>query len=154
MLKDFNDFFMYLFRWRKGGCTNACICSAFTIEPLDGCLRNLVGMKFSWPCTWVKAISPQVRIQGRTKIGHEGGFLFFKKLLLHTGRLKQQTECIASCTLCNFAVKKDIARLVMILLGCAWFHKYDSHVYWLANISTCNGSAHCTQVSNQGPLEL
>ena len=42
----------------------------------------------------------------------------------------------------------------MILIGCAWFHKYDSHAYWLANISTCNGSAHCTFVSNQGPLEL
>ena len=25
--------------------------SAFATELLDGCLRNLVGMKYLWPCT-------------------------------------------------------------------------------------------------------
>ena len=33
-------------------------------------------------------------IQGGVKIGH-GGVPFFKKLLLQTGRLQQQTQCIA-----------------------------------------------------------
>ena len=64
--KNFNEFSMYLFWWRKGegggGCTNACICmgtqSAFTTEPLNGCLRNLVGMKCSWPCTCIKMFRP------------------------------------------------------------------------------------------------
>ena len=55
---------MFLFRWRKGegGCTNACICmgtqSAFTTESLNGCLWNLVGMKYSWPCTCIKMFRP------------------------------------------------------------------------------------------------
>ena len=62
-----------------GGCTNACICmgkqSAFTTEPLNGCLRNLVGMKCSWLHTWIKmfsAISANGWIQGEAKIGHWG----------------------------------------------------------------------------------
>ena len=29
------------------------IVIAFTTEPLDGCLGNLVGMKCSWPCTCI-----------------------------------------------------------------------------------------------------
>ena len=45
----------------KEGCTNACmhvyvwehIVIAFTTEPLNGCLRNLVGMKCSWPSTCI-----------------------------------------------------------------------------------------------------
>ena len=63
-LKNFNEFSMYLFRWRKGegGCTTACICmgtqSAFTTEPLNGCLQNLVGMKCSWPLTCIKMFQP------------------------------------------------------------------------------------------------
>ena len=34
-LKNFNEFSMYLFRWRKGegGCTNACICMGIS-QPL------------------------------------------------------------------------------------------------------------------------
>ena len=63
-LKNFNEFSMYLFRWRKGegGCTTACICmgtqSAFTTEPLKGCLQNLVGIKCSWPRTCIKMFQP------------------------------------------------------------------------------------------------
>ena len=45
-----------------GGCTNACICmgtqSAFSTEPLNGCLRNLVGMNCSWPRTCIKMFRP------------------------------------------------------------------------------------------------
>ena len=32
--------------------------SAFTTEPLNGCLRNLVGMKCSWPRTCIKVYQP------------------------------------------------------------------------------------------------
>ena len=45
---------MYLFRRRKGGCTNAC-------------LRNLIGIKNSWPLTCVRSV--QGRIHGGAKIG-------------------------------------------------------------------------------------
>ena len=31
---------------------------AFTTEPLNGCLRNLVGMKCSWPGTCIKMLRP------------------------------------------------------------------------------------------------
>ena len=34
------------------------IVSAFTTEPLDGCLRNLVGMKCSWSLTSVVVFRP------------------------------------------------------------------------------------------------
>ena len=32
--------------------------SAFTTEPLNGCLQNLVGMKCSWPGTCIKMFLP------------------------------------------------------------------------------------------------
>ena len=32
--------------------------SAFTTELLDGCLKNLVGMKYSWPRTCIKVFRP------------------------------------------------------------------------------------------------
>ena len=42
------------------------------------------------------ARSVQERIHGGAKIGHRGGGVpFFNELLLQTGRLQQQTECIA-----------------------------------------------------------
>ena len=41
---------------------------------------------------WAK--SAQALIQGRAKIG-QGGISFSKELLLQTGRLQQETECIA-----------------------------------------------------------
>ena len=61
---NFNDFFMYLFRRRKGGgalmhvyvLENVVI--AFTTEPLDGYLRNLVGMKCSWPRICIEVFQP------------------------------------------------------------------------------------------------
>ena len=65
-------------------------------EPLDGFWWNLVWMKYSRSLTSVVvflARSVQGRIQGGAKIGH--GVPFFKKLLLQTGRLQEQTECIA-----------------------------------------------------------
>ena len=47
-----------------------------------------------YKCCCFSARSPQGRIQGGAKIGH-GGVPFFNKLLLQTGRLQRQTECIA-----------------------------------------------------------
>ena len=66
---------IYLGEKRGGGCTNACICMGthsqpFTTEPLNGCLRNFVGMKCSLSLTSVvvfSARSVQGRIQGGAK---------------------------------------------------------------------------------------
>ena len=59
---NFNEFSLYLFRRKRGGCTNACICrehiAAFTTVPLNGCLRILVGMKCSWSLTSVVVFQP------------------------------------------------------------------------------------------------
>ena len=63
---------VYLFRLRKGGCTNACI--SMGIHSLYyrtvWCLRNL---KCSWPRIWIEgvsAISAEGRILCGAKIGH------------------------------------------------------------------------------------
>ena len=48
-----------------------------------------------YKCCCFLARSVQGRIQGGAKIGHGGGVPFFNKLLLQTGRLQGQTECIA-----------------------------------------------------------
>ena len=47
---------------------------AFTTELLNGCLRNLVGMKSSWPGTCIKMFWPYLpgAVPGRGKIGHGG----------------------------------------------------------------------------------
>ena len=70
--------------------------------------------------------------------------------------------------LCNFHVKKDIARLLMILLDCAWYmyKAFGPLVCFRTEITnaavmlsdsqrnlTFNRSPHCTQVSDQWPLE-
>ena len=47
----------------------------------------------SYKCCCFSARSVQGRIQGGAKVGHGGPF--FNELLLQTGRLQQQTECIA-----------------------------------------------------------
>ena len=51
--------------------------SAFTTELLNGCLRNLVGMKCSWPGTCIKVFWPYLprADPGRGKIGHGGPLL-------------------------------------------------------------------------------
>ena len=48
-----------------------------------------------YKCCCFSARSVQGRIQGGAKIGQGGGVPFFKELLLQTGRLQRQTECIA-----------------------------------------------------------
>ena len=63
-------------------------------------------LKVPYKCCCFSARSVQGRIQGGAKIGH-GGVPFFRKLLLQTGRLQQQTECIA-------VIKKHVGRSVVI----------------------------------------
>ena len=48
-----------------------------------------------YKCYCFSARSVQGRIQGWAKIGHGGHLLLINELLLMTGRLQQQTECIA-----------------------------------------------------------
>ena len=86
---------------KEGGCTNACTCIcigslAFPTEQIDGCLPNLVGMKYSWPCTSVRLygkICPEVG-PGRSKKKMSMRGPFFKGLVLQIGMQQQQTECI------------------------------------------------------------
>ena len=112
-----------------------CKCFTFSTssEPLDGFWWNLVGMKFSWSLTSVFVFLPDPS-RGRSRAGAKKGswqvllFLgqicpgggsrtgpkkvtrvpFFNKLLLQTGRLQQQTECIA-------IIKKHLGRSVVIV---------------------------------------
>ena len=48
--KNFNEFSMYLFRWRKRGCTNACICMGTHSQPLlQNPLRTVLVVYLSVP---------------------------------------------------------------------------------------------------------
>ena len=62
-------------------------------------------LKVPYKCCCFSARSVQGRIQGGVKIGH--GVPFFRKLLLQTTRLQQQTECIA-------VIKKHVGRSAVI----------------------------------------
>ena len=98
--KNFYEFFIYLFRWRKegGGCTNACICIGTHSQPL---LQNHL-MDFDETCYGWSAQGPLhvSRHFGQIRQGADPGrgqyrsrgFPFFKKLLHQTGMLQQQTE--------------------------------------------------------------
>ena len=80
----------------KEGCTNACmhvyvwehIVIAFTTEPLGGCLRNLVGIKCSWPRTCIYRFFRPYPPRGGSR---EGG-PFLKKNFFQTARLQQPAE--------------------------------------------------------------
>ena len=65
-------------------------------EPLDRFWWNLVCMKYSWSLTSV-VVFRQDPPRGGSRAGQKWvtGVPFFKKLLLQTGRLQRQTECIA-----------------------------------------------------------
>ena len=77
---NFNEFSMYLFRRKRGGGALMHVyvwehIAAFTTVPLNGRLRNLVGVKCSWSLTSVVVFQPdppQGRIPGGAKIGHAG----------------------------------------------------------------------------------
>ena len=51
-------------------------------------------LKVPYKCCCFSARSAQGRIQGEAKLGN-GGVPSFKELLFQTGRLQQQTKCIA-----------------------------------------------------------
>ena len=70
--------------------------SALTIELLDGYLPNLVGIKYSWPRSFVLTLGPNPP-RGGSRAGPKlvPGVPFSKELLLQSGRLQQHTECIA-----------------------------------------------------------
>ena len=95
---------MYLFRRRKG--TGALmhiyvwehIVSLYiTTEPFDGCLRNWVGMQYSWPHTSDAVLClGQIRQRADPGQGEKMSQWVSLKNLLQAGRQQQQTECKAT----------------------------------------------------------
>ena len=87
---------MYLFKCRKLGI-NACIYiygntqSAFTTEPLDGCLKKIGRVEvFIAPHMHLGFFGDPQRGKNRSV-----SVPFSKGLLLQIGRQQQQIECIA-----------------------------------------------------------
>ena len=83
-LKNFNEFFMYLFRWRKGG--GGAIMHVYVwvhIVSLSYIIAWWIFMKFGrdkvfmvpYKCCCFSARPVQGRIQGRAKIGQGGPLL-------------------------------------------------------------------------------
>ena len=70
--------------------------STSSTEPLDVIWWNLIEMKYPWFLTSV-VVFGQIRTGADPGWGKNRslGVPFFKKLLLQTGRLQRQTECIA-----------------------------------------------------------
>ena len=70
--------------------------SALTTESLDGYLSNLAGIKYSLPRSFVLTLGPNPPgVDPGRGCNRSRGVPFSKELLLQTGRLQQQTECIA-----------------------------------------------------------
>ena len=93
--------FMYIFRRRKGGALMHVYVwehkvIAFTTELLNECLRNLVGMKCSWPPHALRCFG-YIHPGANPGYGKNwlGGEALLKKLLFQAARLQQPTECIA-----------------------------------------------------------
>ena len=95
---------MYLFRWGKGGGVALMHVYMYIWEHIvslsyrtDWWIFTKLGrdevLMVPYKCCSFSVRSVQGRIQGGAKIGHGGPF--FNELLLQTGRLQQQTECIA-----------------------------------------------------------
>ena len=89
---------IYLGEKSVGGCTNACICMGTHSQPLQqSCLMDVYErdevLMVPYKCCCFSAGSVQGRIQGGAKIGHGGPLL--QRTFSQTGRLQQQTECIA-----------------------------------------------------------
>ena len=70
--------------------------STFSPEALDGFWLNLVGMTYSWSLTSVVVFRPDLpRADPGWGQNRSKGVPFFKRLLLQTRRLQQQTKWIA-----------------------------------------------------------
>ena len=126
---------MYLFRWRKGGCTYACICigtQTLTTELLDGCLWNLVGMKCSWHRTCIKVFWPDLP-KGGSRAGRKIG---------DGGLLQESASSDWKATATNQMYSNDLEACGM---KCCYF-LFHSEVNFLC--------VHCSQVSDSGLLGL
>ena len=110
---------------------------AFTTESLnDGCLRNLVGMKCSWPSTCIKMFWPYLprgRSRARQNRSPGGGVPFFKKLL-QTWRLQQQTEFVFACKFCHKMTKLHPGRPAPCFLPVCRWHFIDELRRWTKSI--------------------
>ena len=104
MLEEFKWILIHLFiKVKRGGggvCTSACICmgtqSLLTTESLDGYSPNFVGISTQDPAHLYSLLG-QIRLGADPKQGHITSMRgpFSKELLLQSGMLQQQTECIA-----------------------------------------------------------
>ena len=132
------------------GCPNACICMGTDSQRL---LQNrLMDVYKTWQGWSNHGPSHAYRLFGQIRPEveprwHKNGSmrgLFSKGLLLQIGMQQQQTECILVSWIeisWLFAVRTDFTNLTVMLSDL------------LRNL-TFNRSAHCTQVSDQGPLGL
>ena len=103
-LKNFNEFCMYLFRWRKG--EGVALLHVYVWEHSQPLLQNhLMDVYKTWYGCSAHGPARALRCFSHIRPGVDPGWSknrslgvgvpFFKKLLLQTGRLQQQTECIA-----------------------------------------------------------
>ena len=100
---NFNEFSMYLFRWKRGG--GGAHIHVYVWEHIVSLYYRTAEWMFMklgrdevlmvpYKCYCFSARSVKGRIQGGAKIGH-GESPSSMNFLLQTGRLQQQTECIA-----------------------------------------------------------
>ena len=87
--------------------------SAFTTEPLNGCLRNLVGMKCSWSRTCIKMCRPYPP-RGGSRVKQTGHWL-------GGGPLLQKTSSDWKATATNRMHSNDLEACEMKCC-CFWFH--------------------------------
>ena len=121
-LKNFNEFSMYLFRWRKGegGCTNACIYmgtqSAFTTELLMDVYETWKRWSAHGPAHALRCFGHicsgmDPGLGKNRSLGDRGRVPIFKKLLLQTGK----------ATATNRMHSNDLEACEMKCC-CFWFH--------------------------------
>ena len=87
-----------------------------TTEPLNGCLRNLVGMKCSWPGTCIKMFWPYLprgRSRARQNRSPGGGPL-----------LQKTSSSDLKATATNRIHSSDLEACVIMVMKCCcfWFH--------------------------------
>ena len=112
-----NFWCIYLGKERGGAVMHMYVWEhtvSFTTEPLDGCLRNLIGMKFSWPCTCIKMFRPYPP-RGGSRVRH-------KLVKGAGGSLLQKTSSSDwKATATNRMHNNDLEACEMKCC-CFWFH--------------------------------